>query len=235
MAAYPALPFWVRDYIADTRHLTLEQRGAYTDLLFFCWVAPECKIPDDDKIIAQTLGITKARWVSKIAPAVRPLFDQQDSFLLQKRLLSERNSVQKRVEAARENGSKGGRPQSKEIKDLAKPEGSDPVKPNETQEKANQKHNQNTPSKPPKGGARRGSRLPDDFMPNSDLIGWAKEKTPDVDLQWATDAFKDYWKSATGRTATKLDWNAAWRSWMRREQERKGGRGGPAKRPRLGL
>ncbi|MEJ4100898.1 hypothetical protein V5S96_11100 [Corynebacterium mastitidis] len=28
--------------------------------------------------------------------------------------------------------------------------------------------------------------------------------------------FADYWAAATGQKATKLDWDATWRNWMRR-------------------
>jgi hypothetical protein len=68
--------------------------------------------------------------------------------------------------------------------------------------------------------AKRGTRLPADWTPASELIAWAKEKAPSVDVLTATDNFVDYWHSASGAKASKLDWAAAWRVWIRTESQR---------------
>jgi hypothetical protein len=67
---------------------------------------------------------------------------------------------------------------------------------------------------------KRGSRIPDDFTVTADMVAWAREHAPNVDGRRATDSFIDYWRGRTGRDATKADWPATWRNWMRREQER---------------
>ena len=33
------------------------------------------------------------------------------------------------------------------------------------------------------------------------------------------EKFRDHWAAATGHTAMKLDWQAAWRMWVRRSVE----------------
>jgi hypothetical protein len=65
--------------------------------------------------------------------------------------------------------------------------------------------------------ARRGTRIPEDFAPTDEMIAWAREHTPLVG-QVATADFIDYWQGKTGKDATKLDWVATWRRWMRRAQ-----------------
>ncbi|WP_174526451.1 hypothetical protein [Micromonospora maritima] len=65
----------------------------------------------------------------------------------------------------------------------------------------------------------RGTRIPDDFWPDEDMIAWAKEHTPKVG-KVETHAFIDYFKSAPGQKGVKVDWVATWRGWMRREQKR---------------
>ena len=66
---------------------------------------------------------------------------------------------------------------------------------------------------------KRGTRIPDDFTVTPDMVTWARENTPAIDGKRATDAFVDYWRGRSGRDATKLDWQATWRNWLRREQQ----------------
>ena len=46
--------------------------------------------------------------------------------------------------------------------------------------------------------------------------GWS-----DDELRRHLAQFRDYWTAAAGRTATKRDWEAAWRFWLGNEQKRK--------------
>lgn len=65
----------------------------------------------------------------------------------------------------------------------------------------------------------RGTRIPDPFIVNADMRQWASTEVPAVDVDKATRVFVDYWRSASGRTATKRDWIAAWRNWLRRDSD----------------
>lgn len=67
------------------------------------------------------------------------------------------------------------------------------------------------------------TRLPKDWEPNEDFIGaavamfegggaWTREHA----LRIAA-AFRDYWIAKSGKDATKTDWLATWRNWVRRE------------------
>jgi hypothetical protein len=73
---------------------------------------------------------------------------------------------------------------------------------------------------------KRGTRIPDDFAVTSDMVAWAKENAPAVDGRVETENFRDYWVAKSGTTATKLDWVATWRTWMRNAQQRTGARNG---------
>ena len=75
----------------------------------------------------------------------------------------------------------------------------------------------------PQGGMggkqkNQGTRIPDEFTLTHAMRIWASENTPDVDIEFHTDDFIDYWQSATGQRATKRDWTRAWQNWMRRHQ-----------------
>lgn len=65
-------------------------------------------------------------------------------------------------------------------------------------------------------------RLPDDWQPEP-LTG----ETAIMVSAWEPGRierelakFRDYWKSASGRTASKDDWQAGWRYWLRNSDER---------------
>lgn len=66
---------------------------------------------------------------------------------------------------------------------------------------------------------KRGVRLPDDFAVTPDMIAWAHQNVPHVNGRAETERFTDYWRAKAGRDATKLDWTATWRNWMRRAAE----------------
>lgn len=71
---------------------------------------------------------------------------------------------------------------------------------------------------------KRGTRIPDDFTVTPEMTAWAKERVPQLQGANETEKFINYWRAATGRTATKLDWVATWRNWMLNAAERTNGR-----------
>lgn len=87
-------------------------------------------------------------------------------------------------------------------------------------------------------GARekRGTRIPDDFAVTAEMVAWARERVPNVDGRWETEKFINYWRAASGATAVKRDWVAAWRTWMLKAAERAptGGRIHAASQPQMG-
>ena len=64
----------------------------------------------------------------------------------------------------------------------------------------------------------RATRLPDDWAPSPALIDWTRANAPDVQDS-EVDRFRDYWHSAAGAKARKVNWDAVWRNWARRAQE----------------
>jgi hypothetical protein len=81
------------------------------------------------------------------------------------------------------------------------------------------------PTRKPKAtrapAAKRGHRLPSGWQPSQQLLEHAAAKGHDRhDVLEIADAFRDHWLASTSRTATKLDWDAAFRTWLRRERER---------------
>ena len=67
---------------------------------------------------------------------------------------------------------------------------------------------------------KRAHRLPDDWRPDQQVIDQMKFDHPHVDLRAEHEKFCDYWTAKSGKDATKHDWNATWRNWIRRAAER---------------
>lgn len=74
------------------------------------------------------------------------------------------------------------------------------------------------PPKPTPVPTSRGHRLPADWRPSPDLETFATGLglAPDA----VTDNFRDYWHAKAGVGACKMDWDATFRVWCRREAER---------------
>jgi hypothetical protein len=60
------------------------------------------------------------------------------------------------------------------------------------------------------------TRIPDDFAIDAAMREWATEKIPGYDIDAETENFIDWWRSKPGAAATKTDWPATWRTWMRK-------------------
>ncbi|MFC0504252.1 hypothetical protein [Micromonospora costi] len=93
-----------------------------------------------------------------------------------------------------------------------------------------------TPASKAPRGPRRATRIPDDFEVTEGMAAWAAQQMPHVNVQTETDKFRDYWRAKAGKDATKTDWPATWRNWMRTAAERspnvQGRRsGGPLNQP----
>ncbi|WJN61336.1 hypothetical protein [Pseudomonas sp. SO81] len=84
------------------------------------------------------------------------------------------------------------------------------------------------PKAEPKPRSKPKHQLPVAFVTTTQMMGWAKETAPDVNLERETERFMDHFR---GTGESKADWGATWRNWMRRAQDDLERRG-MARRPR---
>jgi uncharacterized protein YdaU (DUF1376 family) len=103
MADYPGLTIWTDAYLADTRHLSTAEHGAYLLMLMTAWRTPDCSLPNDDKYLGVVVGDSRnwPKWKVKILPFWTV---GEDGRLRQKRLTSEREFVETRRRLASEAG-----------------------------------------------------------------------------------------------------------------------------------
>ena len=107
MAEFPALSLWTDAYLADTRHLSTVEHGAYLLLLMEAWRRPNCDLPDDDKILARLAGLPEQEWTT-IKDAILAFwnYDGRSKTYRQKRLLKERDLSRKRSKSQADKASK---------------------------------------------------------------------------------------------------------------------------------
>jgi len=99
----PYMPMFWGDYIRDTRHLSLEEHGAYLMIIAHYW--ERGSLPDDDDRLARILGVSRLKW-SKLKLAIKPFFNNDWTH---DRIEYEIEYTGKKREKNRENGRAGGR------------------------------------------------------------------------------------------------------------------------------
>lgn len=135
---------------------------------------------------------------------------------------SKRNPTRKEVEADRE----AARARMRRIRAGQNPNGSGDVRPNNKRSSPEVRDPRPEPevAKATSGGPRkRGTRIPAGFVVSEAMVEWAREKAPGIDGRRETDKFVNYWQGESGKNAEKLDWVAAWRTWMLRAEPARNG------------
>lgn len=87
----------------------------------------------------------------------------------------------------------------------------------ETEQRRDREEKKEVEARVPRSALRRGTRIPEDFEPSPAGAEFATKLG--LNLQNTLPKFRDHWTAATGQSATKLDWDAAWRTWCRKEIE----------------
>lgn len=107
MAQFPALPLFTDAYLADTRHLSAEQHGAYLLLLMEAWRRPSCSLPDDDDMLARLACMSAERWAfNRDAVMAFWTYDGRRKEWTQLRLTDEREYVRQKSLSQRHKAAK---------------------------------------------------------------------------------------------------------------------------------
>lgn len=101
----PSMPFIVDRYMGDTRHLTLEEHGAYLLLLCEMW-RNAAFIDDDDLSNARILGVQPDDW-QRLKHRLTPLLIFGNGKITQKRLQLQWNYAQENRLRNSEKGKAG--------------------------------------------------------------------------------------------------------------------------------
>ena len=228
------LPLWTDAYLGDTTHLTTIEHGAYLLLLITMWrVKGDVKsLPDDDKLLARYTKLSPQQW-KRMRPVIEPFFEEKNGRWFNGRLTDEYVSV-KRHSKKQSNAAKARWLKTKKTDDATgmpdecQTDAPIPIPiPNTKKKKTSSKDD----------AKKRGSRIPENWQPDEADIAYAKSKGfSDRQILNIADGFRDYWVAKTGKDATKRDWSATWRGWVRNDitfhgapDQRPGGNGRPNK------
>lgn len=227
MAEFPALPLWTDAYLADTRHLSTEEHGAYLLLLMEAWRRPTCALPDDDALLARLAGLPLERWTD-IRATVMAFWshDGRRREWRQKRLVSERAWVASKSVSQRDKALRRWKG-TKKTDAVAMPEGMPERCPDDAPTPTPTPIEDIAPLERPERGvqrgenavAARGSRLPLDWRPSNEDTAYAADLG--LDPQRIAADFTDYWHAKPGAAARKTSWPLTWRTWCRREADRR--------------
>ncbi|WP_068419923.1 DUF1376 domain-containing protein [Labrenzia sp. OB1] len=214
MNGLPYYKAYPRDFIEGTIGMEFEVKCTYRVILDLIYMQGG-DLPDDARYISGLLGCSIRKWKSireKLIAADKIVVSGE--FLTNYRALKQLETLSKLRDKNRENGSRSNKNNSltKATAELTR------VKPEPEPDK-----------KEPKGSQKRGTRLPPDWTLSNRNIQDAQACGLTTDeVRHEANKFRDYWISATGAKASKLDWDATWRNWCRNAAERKpAGRGRP--------
>lgn len=234
MSAPPYMKLYIADYLADTTHLTRGEHGAYLLLLMALWRAGG-KLPRDPGKLSRIAKCSPAEW-DEIGPVVMGFFKVSGGSLSQKRATKEIAKYRGVVSGSKTAGKASAAKRANKNSEQAPTDVEKPFNGNPTNH--NHNHNQKeeevegaqvlafSPAEAPLGGQAatrsKGSRIKADWKPSADNIAYAAaEGFTEPETQRIAETFRDYWTSAAGKGATKLDWSAAWRNWVRSERDRR--------------
>jgi hypothetical protein len=91
-------------------------------------------------------------------------------------------------------------------------------------------------AKPAKNKTIRGTRLDPNQPIPFEWLNWAIEQgLSKSQAEVEGDKFRDFWAAKTGPNATKLDWPATWRNWIRNSRTRYGNNPAPNDKSKMGF
>lgn len=217
---------YVGDYLRDTARLSMIEHGAYNLLLDY-YYADERPLPIDHQELYLMVRAMRPEDRKAVDKVLGLFFTKELDGYHQKRVDHEIDVSKK----ARDNGKGGGRPStgSKTGVGTGNKTGSETgtLTGFQTEEGGGSGHPPTTNHQPPAASHQppatkaHASRLPADWaLPESWLI-WTRTERTDWPLPYihgVADQFRDYWVAKPGKDGTKLDWEATWRNWIRREK-----------------
>ncbi len=199
----------IGDYATHTTHLDPLEDIAYRRMLDWLYLHEKpLPLPVDD--IARFIRMREHEVV--IRDVLNEFFIRQDDGWINERVLDEITKYHSKSEQASRAGKA-----SAQRKANGRLTG---VQPTNNQEPLTINHivDSTADAVPKVKKSKNGTRLPADWVLPNDWREWAKAERPDLLILSVADQFKDFWISKTGAGATKLDWQATWRNWVRNQK-----------------
>lgn len=205
---------FIGDITAKTGGLSLARMGAY-DRLLDHFYSTEQPIPTDE-VYSICRAMCKADR-NDVDAVLERFWDKTPEGYVQAKAEEMIAKARPLIEAARENGKKGGRPRKPKTQE--KPSGLQNNNPDGTQQEPRSKASQSQISPSLRSGdEQRATRLPQPFELPDEYRDFCRTERPDLDPDRVAAKFADFWHGKPGAGGKKLDWLATWRNWVREER-----------------
>ncbi|NNA93118.1 YdaU family protein [Pseudomonas gessardii] len=225
----------IGDYHKKAGRLSMTEHGAYTLLLDACYDRE--RFPTLEEAV-DWCWARSAEEVTAVTFVLSKFFDLVDGRYVQARIQDEINSYHamalknKEIAENREEAKRTKRAQQDTLRaqNVNEPApNQEPLTTNQEPKDQDQKicsasaapaqaeDSKVTPD-PVQPKASKGTRLAKDWTLPEAWRTWALEARADLGvpgIELEADKFRDHWHAATGSKATKADWLATWRNWIR--------------------
>jgi uncharacterized protein YdaU (DUF1376 family) len=217
VVSHPWMPFYVGDYLRDTRRLSALEHGAYLLLIMEYWLHGE--IPSDDKALARIVLLTDREWM-KIRPAISKFFSAEWKHARIEAELAKADvkSLKRAHAGARGGAAKSVREASKRVANASDLPEQKPDKIIANEVASSSELTEQNPSLRSGEGAqraapRRATRLAPDWRPTAADILYAVSRGFSASrVEIEIEKIRNW--SASSKTGAKLDWSAAWKNWI---------------------
>jgi len=226
----PYFRFYPKDWICDTRDLSDRAKGAYIDILAAMY-ARGGPLPYDEKFLCSLMNYKQVR-------SMRHTFDELiqteklrivGGHVVNGRAMEEIADGNRRID----NATSGGFARANATKTSPKPaqnrlktsrktaETAPPIEQNQqfnfcysASASASDKEEEDSLRESKK---KKASRLSESWTLPDEWRAWAVKHLngQSLDVGAEGDKFRDYWISKAGASATKINWEATWRNWVR--------------------
>jgi uncharacterized protein YdaU (DUF1376 family) len=213
MSKTPFMQLWVSDFIADTTDLDAVEFGAYMLIILAMWKKGG-SLPDNE-VKMRRIARCGRSW-PRVWLSIKDQFVVKDGHIINERLAEEHASAVAKVEVNRHNGARGGRAKALNNNKATLANGSNSLEQLELEPELE------VGKRDTKVSTKKATRLPDDWVAPQEWIVWAiSSGTSRRNAYFEADQFKDYWIGVGGQRGTKLNWEATWRNWIRRNTKGK--------------
>ena len=230
----PSFQWYPKDFLTDEKVevMSLEEQGAYRRLMDSEWL--HAGLPRDTKDLAKMCKVTHARFL-KLWPPIERCFKVQrgGKRLVHPRLASERRKQDLHKAAKSKGGKAGAKARWGDSPEVAETLDDDSIAIDVPMAKNGSRALSSSSSvtakeKPPYRGAKRKGPIPDGWEPNAAHA----EIDEGRDLALEAARFRDH---ALSNGRVQIDWDAAFRNWLRSEYGRPAadGTAGGVRSPRL--
>lgn len=239
MPENPWYPFYIGDYQQKTSHLTLIEHGAY-GLLLNHYYATHHALPGDRKIIYRICRASdrnERRAIDSVLDQFFVAFDTESRPNLDRDWITTVAQsgiyfVHRKCEFEISKMLNYSKTQSANAKIRHSKRHMPNTMPNSCQTDARARVPQpqsEEVSKKDTSVSKKGSRFSLNDCP-IEWIDFLNHERPELNAEYVFQTFRDYWIAKAGTAATKLDWFATWRNWVRNEkQQPKGNENGKSK------